>query len=461
MVTLLGWYDKECRQIMKRILIDLTDLELWNGAHGGTQRVVYGIAKYFYLQQESLDFEVVFIAFSSRQGHFNVTSFEPIYERAEAHKTATAAHDTTPVVSIKTRVKQRLRPYVPETVRRSQTARKVASKSLRVARRTVVELKAARQQRAKGADNDSGVPIHFHGDDTVLILGKPWDNLQIQDTVARQKATIGFKVVQVVYDLIISLNPQLHHPSLFTAYTQNMFNAVSDSDLLLPISKSSAQDLKKFCRALNLTVPKVEVIRLGDEIVDNATSDATKPDARIEKQFIACIGTIEIRKNHMLLYYAYKLGLERGIQLPQLVIVGSRGWLSGDFQYLVENDPVVKRHIIILDSINDAGLSWVYQNCQFTVYPSMYEGWGLPVAESLAYGKMCVASNSSSIPEIAGDLIEYFSPYDAADCLDKLVTYLDKEKLAQQERQITAKYQLTTWSSTFDKVHDEILKLYK
>ncbi len=146
------------------------------------------------------------------------------------------------------------------------------------------------------------------------------------------------------------------------------------------------------------------------------------------------------------------MGAQRSIDLPQLVIVGSRGWLSSDTQYLIEHDPDIKQKIIIIDNASDTDLDWVYRHCLFTVYPSMYEGWGLPVAESLAYGKMSVAAESTSIPEIAGDLIDYFSPYDAAGCLEKIVEYVNDSKRLGKERKLRAEFKPTTWQQTTDQV---------
>lgn len=438
---------------MSRILIDLTDLELWSGHHGGTQRVAYGIAKNFYLDNDTIDQEVCFISFSSGQKAFYQTTFQPIYERVEA-LAEESSYVRPSAIGRRARLKRKLTPYVPEAIKRSPRARKVIKKSvvtsLQVvgkARATVGKMKISAPTRMQ--------PVSFSSDDVVLILGKPWDDLNIQKTLSREKAIERFKLVQVVYDLIIPLNPQLHHPSLFKNYTQNMFEAVDASDLLLPISQSSLNDLKVFCKRLNLRLPKTKVIRLADQF---SQVQSSMPDNRIADRFIACIGTMEIRKNHMLLYYSYKLAQQQSIELPQLVIVGSRGWLTGDLQYLIDKDPTLKDKIIILDNISDAGLSWIYQNCMFSVYPSMYEGWGLPVAESLAYGKLCVSSNVSSMPEIAGDLVDYFSPYDTAGCLAKIVEYSNLETLRARTAKLQA-YKPTTWEQTTNQVQEAINKL--
>jgi glycosyltransferase involved in cell wall biosynthesis len=159
----------------------------------------------------------------------------------------------------------------------------------------------------------------------------------------------------------------------------------------------------------------------------------------------------------MLLYYAYRLANERGVELPQLVIIGSRGWLSGDLQYLIEHDPEMADKIIILDGINDAGLAWIYEHCEFTIYPSMYEGWGLPVAESLANGKFCIASSNSSVPEIAGSLIDYFSPYDSQQCFEMIARYAaDPSVVRKKEQKIVQVYTVTTWNDSYEQIRNAL-----
>lgn len=441
---------------MKRILIDLTDLEMWNGNHGGTQRLTYGIAKHFYLNNKSIHQEVIFISFSSRQKIFYKTDFTLIYDRVENE---VQLPNVPYRISSKERFKQTVLPYLPDSFRRNPKFRQVAKKSFNASSQMFHSAKTfTKKINFNNNQIKANRPITFQPDDTILILGKPWDDINIQKTLIREKDKTKFKLIQVVYDLIIPLHPQLHHSSLFKDYTQNMFEAVAASDLLLAISQSTLRDLKIFCTNLHLTLPKTKVIRLGDDI-NIVKSNSNKPDNRIENKFIACIGTIELRKNHMELYLAYKLAQQQNIELPQLILAGSRGWLTSDLQYLLNTDPAIKNKIIILDNLSDIDLEWVYENCLYTVYPSMYEGWGLPVAESLARGKVCIASNSSSIPEIAGDLIEYFSPYNPQECLNTIVKYLVTKLLATKENEIKAKYKTITWGDTYSEVYKTIKNL--
>jgi hypothetical protein len=124
------------------------------------------------------------------------------------------------------------------------------------------------------------------------------------------------------------------------------------------------------------------------------------------------VGTIETRKNHQYLINAWRRLLDEGITLPNLIIVGRWGWRVQDLREQLEESDYLQGKVIVLDSINDADLAHLYRNCEFSAFPSFVEGWGLPVGESLAYGRPCVASNSSSIPEVGGEFVRYIDPND-------------------------------------------------
>ena len=134
-------------------------------------------------------------------------------------------------------------------------------------------------------------------------------------------------------------------------------------------------------------------------------------------------------------------------ELPQLVFVGMPGWGVNDLLADLRLDPRIVPYIRILNHVTDADLVHLYRNAYFTVYPSLYEGWGLPVAESLAYGKFCLAANSASIPEVGGDLIEYLDPWDVPQWAERLRWYIDHPAaLEVAEQRIREHYRPTPWS---------------
>ncbi|PLS81050.1 glycosyltransferase family 1 protein, partial [Candidatus Saccharibacteria bacterium] len=124
-------------------------------------------------------------------------------------------------------------------------------------------------------------------------------------------------------------------------------------------------------------------------------SSGTKRPAAIREgeEFIICVGTQEVRKNHALLYYAYKLGLQKQMRLPRLIIVGREGWLTDDIRRMITTDPYVGSLITPMKDVGDEELTWLYQNALFAVFPSFYEGWGLPIAEAVHHGKLVLSSN--------------------------------------------------------------------
>lgn len=237
---------------MKKILIDLTDLEDWHGHHGGTQRVVYGVAKEFFLR-DGQEYNVEFIAFSSRDNNFYKTSFDPIFDRVENQNNASNQSAQPLAVSFKSRVKQQLRPYIPAKIRKSKRARIAAKKTvsygLDIARKS---RKIISKPGQSFQSHSSRQKVIFSENDIVLVLGKPWDSPTMERALTNEKAKTGFRLVQMIHDLIIPLYPHLHHPSLFKDFTQFAFETTYNSDLILCNSKSTEKDLKIFADTLNL-----------------------------------------------------------------------------------------------------------------------------------------------------------------------------------------------------------------
>ena len=122
-------------------------------------------------------------------------------------------------------------------------------------------------------------------------------------------------------------------------------------------------------------------------------------------------------------------------------------------------DSRIHPYIRILNRVTDSDLSRLYKNAYFTVYPSLYEGWGLPVAESLANGKFCLASNVASIPEVGGDLIEYLDPWDVPAWAARIHWYIDHpDDLSQKEQRIKKEYIPVTWQSCAASILETALK---
>ena len=129
-----------------------------------------------------------------------------------------------------------------------------------------------------------------------------------------------------------------------------------------------------------------------------------------------------------------------------LTFAGQIGWLVDGLLADLKANEYPNGKIMLMRGLSDAELQQAYRSCLFTVFPSLCEGWGLPIAESLAHGKFCVASNHTSIPEAGGDLIDYFDPLNEDDALAKIERPLiDPGYLAAREAQLRAEYRVRTW----------------
>lgn len=425
---------------MPRIWIDLTDLTHWGGQHGGTQRVVYGIAEALH---RLIPGQVGYVRYVAARDRFVETSIEPIIARANSpiHRRSGEPHRSR-VIRTGFRVWHRITKDRPELKLRGHY----------IARWSVHDLRRARA-RVRDTIGRQPSPVAFSADDVFLVLGKPWDDPGLQDRLERDRREVGFSVVELVYDLIPALTP-LHDAGLLPPYARQMFKQAQSSERLIAISESTKHDYEEFCRRLALSSPPIDVIRIADKLdLDVAgPDDGGELPAGVASEFILCVGTIEVRKNHLLLYQAVKLAAERGIALPQVVIVGGRGWLVEETWNLLTRDRGISGSVVILEDVDDSELRRLYRRSLFTVYPSMYEGWGLPVAEALAYGKAVAASSASSIPEIGGDLVSYFSPYSADECLAAMLSLLDDETRASAEERIAREYVVTSWEDTANQV---------
>lgn len=291
-------------------------------------------------------------------------------------------------------------------------------------------------------------PLALGPGDLVLSLGEDWNFGNRSALIYRLKKQHGFRTAWLIHDLIPILYPQFFGPGLPERFTPWLVDTLWSADMLFANSENTRADILRYCLRGGIPTPPVEVIRYGENL---PTGEAKAPkvlEDSASRLFALCVGTVEVRKNQLLLYHVWRKLLQKygPEKTPQLVIVGMRGWMGGNTMHLAEVDPVTKDHVRFLAKCNDAELGWLYQNCAFTLYPSYYEGWGLPVAESLIYGKHCIASNQSSIPEIGGDLVIMHDPSSVDACLACMEQALDPVYRAGREARIRSHYRRHEWS---------------
>jgi glycosyltransferase involved in cell wall biosynthesis len=221
------------------------------------------------------------------------------------------------------------------------------------------------------------------------------------------------------------------------------------ADLLLTISRYSAEDLRRLAARQDLDLPPLRRVHLGVGL-----PRATLPPRRAELApllrsggYLLTVGSLAPSKNHAVIVLALALLAERGRALPPLLWLGRDVERAG-LDALLARHPAVARQVRHLQGLDDHDLALAYAHCRLTIFPSFFEGFGLPVAESLAFGKVCLASNACSIPEAGGDFADYFAPDDPAALAALIERYLDDRQLARRAAQIRRGHRATTWQAT-------------
>lgn len=266
--------------------------------------------------------------------------------------------------------------------------------------------------------------------------------------------TRGVTVLRMIYDLIPTIKPQWVDEATSREVTAWVRNLLTESDGVLTISEFSRSEIETYCAESLLAVPPITVVRLGDTL--ESASDPTPPLPRFvpQRPFFVCVSTLDIRKNHRLLYDAWQVLAARDpANCPDLVCLGLPHLYVTDLLREIRYDRAVNGRIHFLQGASDDELAWYYRHSAATIYPSRYEGWGLPVAESLGHGRLCLASNATSIPEISRDLPAFFDPFDVhglVALIDRTLT--DPAWVASQEDAIRSRFQPTPWSHTAGQV---------
>jgi glycosyltransferase involved in cell wall biosynthesis len=302
--------------------------------------------------------------------------------------------------------------------------------------------------RQAASDGVRYVPVDG---DLLLILGAFWVLPNVIEQIVTLKRK-GVKVGVMIHDIIPITHPEFCERDLtdtFNLYVRSVFRVV---DLIISISQHTQNEIKRLLGNSNIPVPPMFLLRNAHRAWEAQRPGLVEPSshevaALSKSKYVLYVSTIEIRKNHTLLFRIWKrLQQEAPDRVPQLVFVGRPGWRVRDLMDQIVGTDYLNGAITILHDIPDTDLEWLYRNAMFTAFPSFEEGWGLPIGESLIFGRPCIASSISSIPEVGGTFVDYINPYDVDDAyhvFKKLI--FDDEYRESRVRAIAAGFKARTW----------------
>jgi glycosyltransferase involved in cell wall biosynthesis len=298
-------------------------------------------------------------------------------------------------------------------------------------------------------------PLNLNDFDTLVLAGVFWAGDKAQ-TIAEFKAAGGkTRVAVLVYDLIPIKLPHLSEAVAAAQFEHALKQLLPVADGLACVSSNTENDLRSYLRETGERVPKrIKSVVLGPgPLLEYRDKGWLLPpdDKRLAPGgFVLFVSTVEVRKNHAFAYQLWRRMVEKhGSKVPPLVFAGRRGWGIGNLLEVIAKDPLVGRGAIIhLEGVSDPTLAWLYANCSFTIFPSHYEGWGMPITESLTFGKACIASDNSSLREASQGLANHLDLLDGLGWVAAIERHaFDRQARADCEKQIAERFVPTSWAS--------------
>jgi len=264
------------------------------------------------------------------------------------------------------------------------------------------------------------------------------------------------RIVYALHDLSFMEYPELTTEQNRVVCFKGVFNAATSADFIIAVSAHSKKTFLEFFP--HYPQQRIQVVHEASRFIYQNIINQNKPELNLNPaEFWLTVGTLEPRKNlHRLIKGFAQFKNKTKAKFP-LVLAGGKGWLQDDPATLIR-DLNCANDVQILGYVSDEELSWLYKNCFGFIYPSLYEGFGLPVLEAMELGAAVITSNSSSLPEVAGKAAHFINPLSTQDismALQKL--YIDKDY------RISLKSKAITQAKNFswNKCASEICQIYK
>lgn len=298
----------------------------------------------------------------------------------------------------------------------------------------------------------SGLPSNFVFKFLPLQKRRPWLNWTLPKAVRRNCVNVMFfpandfwlwRAVPTVVTLL-DIAPARKLFQYLPSWRDRLQNRLQMkalgriADKVITISKFSADSIAAH---LPKVTHKLQVVYCGLPS-SFQLSELSEIKNTFSPPYILFVGGFDRRKNLERMLQAYKLLLDRG-RTEKLLLVGSAGENKKLYYDMPETIAAhdLQKNVEIKNGVDDNQLVQLYRNARLLVLPSIIEGFGLPVLEAMACGCPVASSNAASLPEVGGDAVQYFDPYnieDMANCMQRILTdhHLRQEMIARGHEQV-------------------------
>jgi glycosyltransferase involved in cell wall biosynthesis len=262
-------------------------------------------------------------------------------------------------------------------------------------------------------------------------------------------AKSNVRPVYFVHDLIPLTHPQFCRAGEAERHRERMLTVLKTAAGVIGNSQATLDDLASFAQQEKLPSPPALAAWLGVDL---------RPPARArqapDRPTFVILGTIEARKNHRLLLDVWRNLVDRlSSDAPRLLIIGQRGWEADDIFELLDGDDALRGHVVELNHCSDGEVAEHLASARALLFPSLTEGYGLPLVEALAAKVPVIASDLRVFREISSDIPEYLDPSDAAAWEAAVLNYAAPNSMSR-ERQLGRLEGFTppNWKDHFERV---------
>lgn len=284
---------------------------------------------------------------------------------------------------------------------------------------------------------------------TMLVSSHSW---LASEKVWQALATRGVKSVVFIHDLIPIQFPEYSRAGEKPLHVRRISLTLRNAQGILVNSECTKDALISHAEDIGSDVPPIRVAPLGYEIP--SISEAELP-ARLKRPFFLVLGTIEPRKNHLLLLSLWRELVKSGKNPPTLVIVGRRGWECEQVVDFLERCDSLREHVMEINDAQDPLVRTLLKTARALLMPSFAEGFGMPVQEALASGTPVICSRLRAIQEFAGHIPDYADPLDGERWKQLVLDYSTEDSpLRQSQLDRLKNFRKTSWEEHFSSVAD-------
>jgi glycosyltransferase involved in cell wall biosynthesis len=263
--------------------------------------------------------------------------------------------------------------------------------------------------------------------------------------------------VYFVHDLIPITHPEFCRDGESERHRARMATVLTSAIGVIGNSKATLHDLAEFARDEDLPVPRSRAAWLG-------TTHFPETRAAIvtqERPTFVILGTIEARKNHLMLLHVWsRIVRRRGSSAPRLVIIGQRGWECEQVFDLLDRSELLQDAVTEIGHCNDAAIAAHLYSARALLFPSLVEGYGLPLVEALSAGTPVIASDLPVFREIGQGVPDLIDPLDGPAWERAILSYAeDRSPARDAQLQRLAGYRPPTWGDHFAAVEEWLAKL--